>query len=465
MIEIKLRELALVLDGTLLGDGDASVTSTVETDSRLIVTGSIFFAKPGEKADGHDFVSDAIKNGAIAAVVERELPDQINQIVVKDSVQALGALAAWLVTELRSTGKIRVVGITGSNGKTTTKNMLREILSKVGPTTAPIESFNNHVGAPISILRADAKTQFLIVEMGANGPGSIEYLARIAKPDVGVILKVGLAHVGEFGGIEKTAAIKGELAEAMQPSGKLVLNCDDSLVRQMKEISKAPVVWFGTDSESNYRAEDVTLTKLGTSFTMCWPDGKKETISLQIVGDFHIMNALAAAAASELLGASKEQIRDGLQSMELAERWRMQRMVRSDGLTIINDAYNASPDSMKAALQTLAQLGKLGSRTVAVLGHMAELGDLSVSEHDAIGRLVVRLNISQLVVVGDEAKLIHMAASQEGSWDGESRFFSTIDEALAYLRGILSQGDTVLVKSSKSANLRFLGDRLMEAVE
>jgi UDP-N-acetylmuramoyl-tripeptide--D-alanyl-D-alanine ligase len=465
MIEIKLQKIASVIEGRLIGDGEASVASTVETDSRLISSGSLFFAKPGETADGHDFVADAIKNGAIAAVVERQLPDQINQIVVKDSVKALGLLAAWLVSELRSRGKIQVVGITGSNGKTTTKNMLREILSKLGPTIAPIESFNNHVGAPISILRADAQTKFLIVEMGAKGLGSIDYLARIAKPDVGVILKVGLAHVGEFGGIEKTATIKGELAGAMQPSGKLVLNSDDSLVRKMKEISKAPVFWFGTDDEANYRAGDITLTELGTSFTMCWPDGDKETIKLQIIGDFHVMNALAAAAASEILGASKEQIRNGLESMELAERWRMQRVVRSDGVTIINDAYNASPDSIKAALQTLAQLGRLGSRTVAVLGHMAELGELSVSEHDAIGRLVVRLNISQLVVVGDQAKLIHMAASQEGSWDGESQFFSTIDEALEYLRGILSQGDTVLVKSSKSANLRFLGDRLMEAAE
>jgi UDP-N-acetylmuramoyl-tripeptide--D-alanyl-D-alanine ligase len=465
MIEIKLRELAEIVNGTLIGDGDTLVSSTVETDSRLAGPGSLFFAKPGEKADGHDFVADALERGAIAAVVQRQLPDQINQILVEDSVKALGVLAAWLVAELRSRGNLRVVGITGSNGKTTTKNMLREILSKIGPTTAPIESFNNHVGAPISILRADEHTQFLIVEMGAKGLGSIDYLARIANPDVGVILKVGLAHVGEFGGIENTAAIKSELARAMQPEGTLVLNCDDSLVRKMREISKARVLWFGTDNEANYRAEDIALTESGTSFTMCWPDGQTETITLQIIGDFHIMNALAAAATADILGASKQQIRDGLQSMELAERWRMQKSVRADGVTIINDAYNASPDSMTAALQTLAQLGRMGSRTVAVLGHMAELGDLSVSEHDAIGRLVVRLNISQLVVVGDEAKLIHMAASQEGSWDGESQFFSTIDEALEYLRGILSPGDTVLVKSSKSANLRFLGDRLMEAAE
>lgn len=463
MIEIKLSKLAAVVQGSLIGDGDAVVTATVETDSRLVSSGSLFFAKPGEHADGHDFVADAIKHGAIAAVVERQLPDAINQIVVSDSVKALGALAAWLVAELRSRGNLRVVGITGSNGKTTTKNMLREILSKVGETIAPIESFNNSVGAPISILRANSTTKFLIVEMGAKGLGSIDYLARIANPDVGVILKVGLAHVGEFGGIETTAKIKSELAVAMRADGQLVLNADDSIVRKMKDVSKAQVFWFGTDSEANYRAEDVALTGSGTRFTMCWPDGEREAIQLQILGDFHIMNALAAAAASHLLGASKQQIREGLESLELAERWRMQRFVRADGVTIINDAYNASPDSMKAALQTLAQLGKLGSRTIAVLGHMAELGELSRSEHDAMGRLVVRLNIGQLVVVGDEAKLIHMGASQEGSWDGESRFFSTIDEAFEYLRGILSDGDTVLVKSSKSANLRFLGDRLMEA--
>jgi UDP-N-acetylmuramoyl-tripeptide--D-alanyl-D-alanine ligase len=165
---------------------------------------------------------------------------------------------------------------------------------------------------------------------------------------------------------------------------------------------------------------------------------------------------------ANLLGASKSQIVSALEAMELAERWRMQRFVRPDGVTIINDAYNASPDSMKAALQTLAQLGKMGSKTIAVLGEMAELGEYSIHEHDSIGRLVVRYNIDQLVVVGAGAKLIHMGATQEGSWDGESQFFLSIAEALEYLRGILADGNTVLVKSSKSANLRFLGDDLME---
>jgi UDP-N-acetylmuramoyl-tripeptide--D-alanyl-D-alanine ligase len=380
-------------------------------------------------------------------------------------VDALGVLAAWLIGELKANGKLKVVGITGSNGKTTTKNMLRAILSQVGNTIAPIESFNNKVGAPISILRADLNTEFLVVEMGAEGLGTIAYLAKMAQPDVGVILKVGMAHAGEFGGIDVTAKIKGELAEALGADAWLVLNADDGMVAAMKDRTKAAVKWFGTSSESEYWASDISLSKIGTSFVLNWPDGEHSAIQLSILGEHHVMNALAAAAVSHLLGASKQQVVSALEAMELAERWRMQRVVRSDGVTVINDSYNASPDSMKAALQTLAQLGRMGTRTIAVLGEMAELGQYSRHEHDSIGRLVVRLNIDQLVVVGEGAKLIHMGASQEGSWDGESKFFPSIAEALEYLRGILADGDTVLVKSSKSANLRFLGDDLMEVAK
>lgn len=462
MIHVTASELALVLGAELVGDGEVAVTGSVETDSRLVGKGTLFIAKPGEQADGHDFVADAKQKGAVLAIVQKTVDVQITQLVVGDSVEALGRLAAWLIKLLKSKGKLRVIGITGSNGKTTTKNMLRAILSRLGKTIAPIESFNNRVGAPISMLRADLETEFLVVEMGAEGLGSISYLANMASPDIGVILKVGMAHAGEFGGIENTALIKGELAEAIQDGGHLVLNADDGMVFAMKDKTQAKVHWFGTTTESEYLATGVVLSKSGTSFELNWPDGEVTTVALRILGEHHIMNALAAATVSTLLGATKSQIVEALEAIELAERWRMQRVVRSDGVTIINDAYNASPDSMKAALQTLAQLGKMGSKTIAVLGEMAELGEYSIHEHDSIGRLVVRYNIDQLVVVGAGAKLIHMGATQEGSWDGESQFFLSIAEALEYLRGILTDGDTVLVKSSKSANLRFLGDDLME---
>ena len=465
MITASAKKLADILGADLLGDKEVNVTGSAETDSRLVSEGSIFFAKPGEQADGHDFVADAKSRGAVVAVVEHRVDVDITQLVVANTVDALGVLAAWLIGELKANGKLKVVGITGSNGKTTTKNMLRAILSQVGNTIAPIESFNNKVGAPISILRADLNTEFLVVEMGAEGLGTIAYLAKMAQPDVGVILKVGMAHAGEFGGIDVTAKIKGELAEALGADAQLVLNADDGMVAAMKDRTKAAVKWFGTSSESEYWASNISLSKIGTSFVLNWPDGDKSDIQLSILGEHHVMNALAAASVSHLLGASKQQVVIALEAMELAERWRMQRVVRSDGVTVINDSYNASPDSMKAALQTLAQLGRMGTRTIAVLGEMAELGQYSRHEHDSIGRLVVRLNIDQLVVVGDGAKLIHMGASQEGSWDGESKFFPSIAEALEYLRGILADGDTVLVKSSKSANLRFLGDDLMEVAK
>jgi UDP-N-acetylmuramoyl-tripeptide--D-alanyl-D-alanine ligase len=463
MIELSLGEIAEALGGKVVGSGNSAtliVTGSVETDSRLVTPGSLFFARPGEVTDGHLFIGSALDKGAVAAVVDHQVADEIAQILVSDVTVALGELAKFVLGRIRAVSGLKVVGITGSNGKTTTKNMLRAILSQVGETIAPIESYNNEVGAPISILKADFDTKFLVVELGAGGPGSISYLSDIAKPDLAVLLKVGLAHVGEFGGIEATAKIKGELAESLTAENLFIGNADDGYIRDME--TKAKQVWFGTAPDASYRATDLQLDINGTNFEMHWPTGEVERITLQILGEHHVMNALAACAVADQLGVPHPLIKAALESMPLAERWRMQLTNRADGISIINDAYNASPDSMKAALQTLAQLGKSGRRTIAILGEMAELGAFSREQHDAIGRIVVRLNIDELVVVGAAAKLIHMGAEQEGSWGGESKYFDSIDEALAYVRGMLVAGDIVLVKSSKSANLRHLGDDLLE---
>ena len=463
MIKLSLEEVTRAVEGELHGSPAASdriVTGSVETDSRLVKAGALFFARPGEVTDGHLFVGSALENGAVAAVVDHLVEVDIPQIVVADVTLALGALAKFVLARIRVESDIQVVGITGSNGKTTTKNMLREILSQAGATIAPIESYNNEVGAPISILKADFDTKFLVVELGAGGPGSIAYLSDIAKPDMGVLLKVGLAHVGEFGGIEVTAKIKGELATALTEDALFIGNADDGYIREMPTVAKQ--VWFGTAPDASYRASGLQLDISGTSFEMHWPSGESERITLRILGEHHVMNALAACAVADQLEIPRATIKSALEAMPLAERWRMQLTNRTDGISIINDAYNASPDSTKAALQTLAQLGKSGRRTIAILGEMAELGSFSREQHDAIGRIAVRLNIDQLVVVGVGAKLIHMGAEQEGSWGGESKYFDSIAEALAYVRGMLVAGDIVLVKSSKSANLRHLGDDLLE---
>jgi UDP-N-acetylmuramoyl-tripeptide--D-alanyl-D-alanine ligase len=376
-------------------------------------------------------------------------------------VLALGLLAKHVLDVVRKSGNIKVIGITGSNGKTSTKNMLREILERSGQTVAPIESFNNEVGAPISILKISQATRFLVVELGADGLGSIDYLAKICQPDIGVVLKVGLAHVGEFGSIESTFQIKSELPRALAAGTKLLLNADDSLVAQMAENTLAEVHWFGTDSSSEIWVDQISVSLEGTSFTLHSGDFES-VVNLKILGEHQVMNALAALGVAKLLGLDLSSAVLALEGMALAERWRMQILPGINSSIVINDAYNASPESMKAALQTLATIGRQGHRTIAVLGEMAELGSHSREQHDAIGRIAVRLNIDEVVVVGAGAKLIHMGASQEGSWDGESKFFDSISDALLHLRGLLRAGDVVLVKSSKSAELRHLGDALAE---
>jgi len=463
MIAISLQEISEAIGAKLIGDGTVVISGSVETDSRLIKAGSLFVAKPGEVTDGHEFVSSAIANGAVALIVEHEVTSTVPQLVVKDSVHALGLLAKHVVAKVKALGQLKVIGVTGSNGKTTTKNMLREVLSTKGKTIAPEESFNNEVGAPYSMLKIDEQTKFLVVEMGAGGPGTIKYLAQMCEPDIGIELKVGLAHAGEFGGIEATENIKAELVEELAPTGIALLNFDDERVMNMATRTKAKALTFGLGQDSDYSASDVAISLSGTSFGFSAPDGTKSKVNLHILGEHHVYNALAALATGEILGVDRKEAIQAIESMKLAEKWRMELGVAESGLTVINDAYNASPDSMRAALQTLAQLGRIsGKKTVAVMGEMAELGEFSAHEHDAIGRIAVRLNLGQVVVVGKAAKLIHMGASQEGSWDGESQYFDEISNALAYLREMLTGDEIVLVKSSKSANLRFLGDDLLK---
>jgi UDP-N-acetylmuramoyl-tripeptide--D-alanyl-D-alanine ligase len=384
--------------------------------------------------------------------------------LVTDSVAALGKLAAAVLQQVRANGNLKVIGITGSNGKTSTKNMLGAILKRFGNTASPIESYNNEVGAPISILKIDASTRYLVVELGAGGLGSIAYLAKMCKPDYGVVLKVGLAHVGVFGGIEVTSKIKAELVEELDESATFIYNCDDAEVAKMTDLTKAAKISFGTNLTADYRFDNLELSIEGTSADLHLPMGRIERVSLQILGEHQLMNAAAALAVADQLGLAIDQSLAALAALPLAERWRMQLTNRSDGISIINDAYNASPDSMRAALQTLAHLGKAGRRTIAVLGEMAELGEFSREAHDQVGRLVVRYNIDQLVVVGTAAKLIHLGAMQEGSWDGESIFYESSSDALGHIRGMLEAGDIVLIKSSKSANLRHLGDDLLEVL-
>lgn len=460
MIALTLAEVAEALGGRLVrGDPDRIVEGSVETDSRLVGAGSIFFALPGETTDGALFAPAAVASGAALVVAERELDVDAPLIVVADGVTALADLARAVVARVRAAGRLRVVAVTGSNGKTTTKNLLSAILSASGPTVAPAGSFNNHVGAPISMLRVDDATEYLIVEMGASHLGEIARLIGIVTPDVGIVLKVGLAHAGEFGGIDVIQRAKAEMVTDLPPGAVALLHGDDPRVAQMAEQTVARVVTFGIGERNDVRADDVRATASGTTFDYL-ADGERHPVALRILGEHHVVNALAALATAREFGIPAAAAISAIEAVPRAERWRMEVLQPGDGVTVINDAYNASPDSTAAALKTLVQITPPEGRSVAVLGEMAELGEYADEEHDRLGLLAVRLNVAQLVVVGERARRIHSSAGLQGSWDGESVYVPDADAAYAFLRGELRPGDVVLVKSSKSAGLRFLGDRL-----
>lgn len=467
MIALSLAEIAEILHGELRLTGadtpETVVDGSVDTDSREMSAGSIFVAKPGETTDGHRFVGAAVEAGAVLAIVEHAVDSPVTQIVVADAVDALADLARAVVARVRATGGLRIVGITGSNGKTTTKNFLARILQDDGETVAPVRSYNNEVGAPLTMLRVTESTQYLVSEFGAAGPGSIAHLAGLVEPDVSVVLMVGLAHAGGFGGIEATARAKSELVQATRRGGTAVLNLDDPRVWGMREIAAdrdMSVVAFGQGEAADVRAEDIVVSASGTTCTVVHGD-ERLPLRLQVLGAHHIANALAAIAAAGVLGVAASDAIARLETLQIAERWRMQPL-GGDRVRIINDAYNASPDSMAAALRTLAQITAPGERTVAVLGAMSELGETAGEEHDRIGLLAVRLNIQRIVVVGPEARRLYLAAVGEGSWDSEAVHLQDQDAAFEYLKTELRDGDRVLVKSSNSVGLRHLGDRLGE---
>ncbi|WEK60170.1 MAG: UDP-N-acetylmuramoyl-tripeptide--D-alanyl-D-alanine ligase [Candidatus Microbacterium colombiense] len=467
MIALSLAEIAATVGGELRLAGTDSaetvVDGVVDTDSRVMGPGSIFVAKPGAETDGHRFVGAAVAAGAVLAIVERPVDDEVSQIVVPDVIAALADLAREVVARVRAAGDLRIVGITGSNGKTTTKNFLARILADEGETIAPINSYNNEVGAPVTMLRVTERTRFLVSEFGAAAPGSIARLAGLVEPDVAVVLMVGMAHAGGFGGIEETAKAKSELVATATASGTAVLGVDDARVAAMRALAESrgmSVVGFGLSPAADVRAHDVVVTASGTACTI-EVDGARAPLRLRVLGAHHVTNALAAIAAAGVLGVSVADSIARLETVEIAERWRMQPM-GNDRVRIINDAYNASPDSMAAALRTLAQITAPGERTVAVLGAMSELGESAGEEHDRIGLLAVRLNIQRIVVVGPEARRLYLSAVGEGSWDSEAVHLPDQDAAFEYLRTELRDGDRVLVKSSNSVGLRHLGDRLGE---
>jgi UDP-N-acetylmuramoyl-tripeptide--D-alanyl-D-alanine ligase len=453
VIALTLGEIAGIVGGRLHGaDPAAVVRGPVEFDSRKISPGGLFLALPGEHVDGHDFVADAIGNGAVAALVTRPVAEA--SIVTDDGFAALAALAANVVRRLPG---LIVVGITGSSGKTTTKDMLAQILATAGPTVAPPGSFNNELGHPYTVLRAGEQTRFLVLENSARGIGHIRYLTDIAPPRVGVELNVGSAHLGEFGSREAIAQAKGELVEALpagRDGGVAVLNADDPLVLAMSARTDARIVTFGESPQADVHAVEVHHDELGRPRFTVRANGESAQVHLNYPGRHSVGNALAAIAAALACGLSLAEAAAGIDAARPASPWRMELTERHDGVLIVNDAYNANPESMAAGLRTLAEVSeRRGTRGVAVLGPMAELGNEEDAAHEAVGRLVAELGIARLIAVGAGARPVAHAAALEGSWRGSATWVADTDAAIAELRAELRPGDVVLVKASRAASL------------
>jgi UDP-N-acetylmuramoyl-tripeptide--D-alanyl-D-alanine ligase len=475
VIALPVAELAAVLGAELVGPGDPAVQVTsVSADTRTIGPGALFVALPGTRVDGHAFVPGAIAAGAVAALTRDPVPDALC-LVVADPLVALGRLARYLVDRAAATG-LRVVGITGSQGKTSTKDLLSQVLEPAGPTVAPAGNLNNELGVPLTVTRIDEQTRFLVAEMGARGIGHIAYLCEIAPPLVGVVLNVGQAHVGEFGGRAAIAQAKGELVEALPAEGFAVLNAADPLVWAMRDRTAAHVVSFSVDPPGldsapegpGVWAADLTSDPLGrysfrlhsTELDQAEPEVQVE---LKVAGRHQVANALAAAGAAVALGLDLDAVAAGLSAATALSRWRMELSQRRDGVTVLNDSYNANPDSMRAAIVTLAELGRRGSRrTWAVLGDMLELGELTEQAHAELGAFVAEQGIDRLVAIGAYAEPMAAAARAGGLVEtGAVRVHADKLAAQADVLDRLEPGDVVLVKASRGLALDTVAEGIL----
>lgn len=501
MIDMTLARIAEITGGRLSpeADPDARVTGFVEFDSRKIGPGGLFVAFPGARVDGHDYVDKAAQAGAVVALTTKEvgspavivekLPPREgdnSDLAANDPdgsaagvVDGMSKLAAAVARELSDEHGLTIVGVTGSAGKTSTKDLIAAVLSRAGETVAPPGSFNNEIGHPYTVLRCTEDTDFLVAEMSARGIGHIAHLATIAPPKIGVVLNVGSAHIGEFGSRENIAIAKGELVEALPADGVAVLNADDDLVAGMASRTAARVVTFSEtgNTKADYYATDVELDAVArASFTMHTPNGSPQRVELGVFGAHQVGNALAAAAVGVELGVDEVTVAKALSSAHSVSVNRMDVNTRADGVTVINDAYNANPESMRAAIAALGYTAaaRPGVRSVAVLGEMGELGPDAVEQHALLADELARYRVTHLVAVGDSAPMAALHERAVANGINATTVWDT--EAAAQAVGALlasppagednwherSDRDVVLVKASNAARLWVVAEALLQ---
>jgi UDP-N-acetylmuramoyl-tripeptide--D-alanyl-D-alanine ligase len=464
MIPLTLEEISVAINAATLNfDSNLQVTGKVVIDSRKVSQGDLFVAINGEKVDGHDFCHEAIKKGAIAVISSKELVG-IPTLLVKEgnaasknvdqpTVIALGKLASYLLMKLPNIFKIAV---TGSSGKTTTKDLLFDLGNLIGPTVAPVGSYNNEIGMPQTILECDEKTKVLILEMGAREVGNIKKLCQIAKPDTSILLNIGSAHIEIFGSRELILKTKSEIIECLNAEDVAVLNHEDETFSKQK--TKAKVVSFGL-SGADVSAKNVVLNdKAQASYELEF-EGKVSQVNLKLVGAHQVSNSLAAAAVFLKKGLDIDLVAKTLSNSVAKSKWRMQVEVNSKNVTVINDSYNANPESMKAAIRTLKQAGA-DKKTFIIVGEMLELGSDSKQMHEEVADLIQKLDVKKTLVVGNGAKIVSDYLSNN-AYKGRLEFCMDIDSAISKTKEMVEVNDVVLVKASRAIGLERVANALM----
>ena len=452
MIQMSIAEMAQIMEGRANGDVELSNQAQFHFDSREVKAGDIFLALKGERADGHDYVADAISRGAVLSIVSRAVSSP--HILVGDVLVAIAKLASYVRGELKG---LMVIGITGSQGKTTTKDLLFSILSNEGETIASLASFNNELGVPLTLLRCTDKSKYCILEMGARKSGDIAALTSLANPDVGAVLKVGNAHLGQFGSQEMIAKTKGELIAGLKSGAVAVLGTYDSFTPAMASAKGVMRVTFGDSAKCDIRAADIEARGGFAHFDLVI-GSDRHAVELQILGLHQISNALAAAAIASSLGVSVNRIASALSNHAPLSKWRME-LDEANGLTLINDSYNANPESMEAALKVLSLLAQeKGGRAWAFLGLMHELGEASDQMHEEIGVIAQNLGIDYLAAINSKSYLKQINPSivtvrHFDNWKESSSLFSEFNP-----------GDVILVKASRAEGLEELASAIKTSV-
>jgi UDP-N-acetylmuramoyl-tripeptide--D-alanyl-D-alanine ligase len=451
MITLKASQIAQIINGALVGD-DIDISAPSAINSAAVSKGGIFFALVGEKSDGHDFVADAFSHGALLAVTSKTVAQR--HIQVSDVSQALATLARFVREELKD---LKVIGITGSQGKTTTKDLLKHLLSGQGNTVAPAGNYNNELGVPLTLLQCDRSTKYAIIEMGARHSGDIAHLASIARPDLAVVLRVGMAHIGEFGSIETIAKTKSELVSSLSPSGVAILGQYDRFTPAMASLHAGKTITFGSGHDSDVRATEIEIREGRPHFDLVTPDGRA-AVGLQLIGEHQISNALACAAVATALEIPLDSIASALSTAIIESKWRMEIHEFSDVL-LINDSYNASPDAMEAALRTLTLFAQeRGGRSWAFVGKMAELGESSAHAHSQVGTLALTLGIDHLVCVDAP----EYAPAQDAK--GETALHFCDQGGAEEVASQIEAGDVILVKASRSERFEILAEKIEQVV-